>query len=103
MTPHYEALCEAYSETLVIFYTDWMLGRPLAECIEYASNPEKSGIDMPLPVPANSSTIKTWEFSRNGVAIRMGYQYTSEIRIVGHSGLTVTGLVEGLDGRYPGL
>jgi hypothetical protein len=76
-------LATAYTETLQCFFLDWMNGASLAQCIRDASNTNL--VDCPLPVPEITT------FTISGVCFTN--TYPSKIYVVGHSGLTVTGLV----------
>jgi hypothetical protein len=60
-----------------------MNGASLAQCIRDASNTNL--VDSPLPVPEITT------FTISGVCFTN--TYPSKIYVVGHSGLTVTGLV----------
>jgi hypothetical protein len=71
-------LAEAYTETLNVFYQEWMNGLPLAECIKDASNPALH--NCPFPVPGNELVKDI-----NGNPFK---GETSKIYISGHTGLT---------------
>ena len=86
----------AYTGTLQWFFMDWMNGRSLAQCIRNASATNLA--PCAFPIPGNIM-----------VPVRAGYQTatinngtnTSLIYVVGHSGLTVTGLAPGDDNQFP--
>jgi hypothetical protein len=81
----------AYTETLQYFYLDWMNGTPLAQCIADASN--TNIVACPLPVPQ----VKTFLFENRVIETNT---FPSEIYVVGHSGLTVSGLRSDYDNLY---
>lgn len=78
-----------YTETLQAFYTFWMNGVPLAQCIRLTSDKKTYG--CPLPVPGNEVV------TQNQVKTT---QLTSPVYVVGHSGLTVSGINSGFDNQY---
>ncbi len=80
---------KAYTETLRAFYVLWMSGHPLASCIDFAS--EYTFLDNPFPVRGNEM------IEVNGLR---GKRNTCDIYVVGHSGLTVSGLNQSWDKRY---
>ena len=77
----------AYTQTLQKFYSDWMRGIPLAQCIANASTPAAN--IAPFPVPKNK-VVTIW-----GTGLWGPYRYTytnvltSDIYVIGHSGLAV--------------
>jgi hypothetical protein len=85
-----EIVATAYTETLQQFYLDWMNGSSLNQCIRNASNTNL--VECPFPVPGNTN------FWVNGT--RFNLKYLSKIYVVGHSGLTVTGLISGEDNKF---
>jgi hypothetical protein len=95
-TTPYTKAAEAYTDTLSLFFVEWMTGSTLAQCITDASNRDLSPCAFPV-------------LKNVGVTIRTldGYHFTfrnlkvSPICVIGHSGLTVTGLKEEFDGFYP--
>ncbi len=89
------AFAKGYTQTLNNFYTDWMSGRTLRECLDNASKSAPN--TCPLPVPANKNVTMTL----GGVEYIVTGVITSKIYVVGHSGLTRGSLVVDEDGRYP--
>jgi hypothetical protein len=85
-----EVVATAYTETLQQFFLDWMNGASLAQCIRNASNTNL--IECPLPVPGITN------FTVNGTSFSL--KYPSKIYVVGHSGLTVTGLITADDNKF---
>jgi hypothetical protein len=80
----------AYTETLQYFYLDWMNGTPLAQCIADASN--TNVVECPFTVPDYKTyKIGSYTFTNN---------LPSKIFVVGHSGLTITGLRSDYDNLY---
>ncbi len=83
-------IAKGYTQTLANFYSMWMNGRPLKECLDVASV-SASG-RTPLAVPEN----------KNVTVFGTGYSYsytnisTSKIYIVGFQGLTVNGVNTGV-------
>ncbi len=80
-------IATAYTATLQVFYSYWMGGASLKECIDNVSFLSLYGM-APFPVPNN----------KNVVIYGSGYDYhltnilTSRIYVVGHPGLTVGGV-----------
>jgi hypothetical protein len=89
----YAGMAEEYTKTLLVFYTRWMLGRPLAECISEASNVAQN--ICPLPVPGNE-----WILLLAGGQTRLHENITANIWVVGRSGLTVKGHNPAFDNQY---
>jgi hypothetical protein len=82
----------AYTETLQYFFLDWMNGVSLAQCIRDASNTNL--VECPFTVPeVKLFTINGAMFTNN---------LPSKIYVVGHSGLTVTGLISQDDNQFVG-
>jgi hypothetical protein len=77
-------VAKAFTKTLQYFYTDWMTGVPLAQCIDHASLPLNDTV--PFPVPQNKFTLINFS---NGDYYTDTNVMTSRIYIVGHPGLTV--------------
>ncbi|MGP8200376.1 MAG: hypothetical protein ACLQU4_12845 [Limisphaerales bacterium] len=93
-------LASAWTETLADFYGLWNQVVPLAQCIAAASTPAANMI--PLPVPQNKnvtihgqnpSTLQNYSYTYTNIL-------TSPIYVVGHSGLTRSGVNTSLDGYY---
>ena len=73
-----------------MFYLDWMNGASLAQCIANAS--DTNLVACPLPVPQVSRyVVNGYSFTNN---------WPSKIYVVGHSGLTVSGLSPQDDNKY---
>ena len=85
-----EHVAVSYTETLQLFYFDWMNGASVYECIKEAS--DRTRVNCPLPVPENTNG-----FVDNRL-IRIVYK--SKIYVVGHSGLTISGLKPQFDNQY---
>ncbi len=86
----------AYTATLCGFYLAWMNGATLYQCINLASDP--TAVPYPLPVPSiKRFTIGPPFANPSFIVIN---SYPSPIYIVGHSGLTRSGLVRDQDGHY---
>jgi hypothetical protein len=83
-------LAVAYTETLQRFYLDWMNGASLFQCIIDVTN--NVNVDCPLPVYA----VKTIVI----VNVTINNKYPSRIYVIGHSGLTVSGLNSGDDHKF---
>lgn len=79
----------ASTEALDAFYVAWMSGQPLANCILSAS--DKTLLDCPFPLVGNEA------YTVNGIPYS---SKTSKIYVVGHSGLTITGLNPSFDNLY---
>lgn len=75
---------QAYTETLLAFYTQWMCGHSVLQCVGYASDPTK--VIVPFPVPKNQNYIFTTIGGQHSITS------TSRLIIVGHPGLTINGL-----------
>ncbi|MEI8079288.1 MAG: hypothetical protein WCH61_06640 [bacterium] len=89
-------IAKAYTQTLQMFYSYWMSGKSLKECIDYVSSASLYGM-APFPVP---------EFKKVPI-YGPGYDYmltnvlTSKIVVIGHSGLTWNGRRPDKDGYFP--
>jgi len=85
----------AYAATLQWFFMDWMNGASLAECIKDASN--TNVVPCAFPVPSNQKFIG----NMNGQRFRVNNTTnTSLIYVVGHSGLTISGLKTQDDNQF---
>lgn len=82
-----EGQANGYTDTLTLFYLDWMNGCSVAQCIKNASNPSLTAV--PFGVPSNKTVTFT---TSHGTYVVHNDGLTSRIFVVGHSGLTVTGL-----------
>jgi hypothetical protein len=92
----------AYAQTLNDFYEQWMLNRPLAQCIALASIPNIPN-RAPFPVRQIGKTVYltgTSVFDGTGYAFVETNIETSKIYVVGHSGLTRASVVTNLDYQY---
>jgi hypothetical protein len=87
------AVAKAYTQTLLFFYTDWMTGTPLKECIDHASL-SLTGT-APFPVPENKNCLIILEGGTTYYATNIG---TSQIFIIGRPGLTVHRVEPRVDG-----
>jgi hypothetical protein len=83
------------------FYYDWIYGATLAQCLNHAVSPNDG--NCPLSVPYYQGKIITvfgvgpWGTYRHEELV----PWTSDICVVGHSGLTRHGVQEKMDGFYP--
>lgn len=73
----------AYAQTLANFYTDWMNGTPLVDCI-YNGTKSSYGT-VPLPVPENTQMLVTG----NGYRYNFTNVMTGKIYLIGFPGLEV--------------
>jgi hypothetical protein len=89
-----KAVASAYADTLQLFYEDWMNGVSLANCIRDATN--TAVVYCPLPLPGR----ERFTVVASGVQYNVYTTNTSPIYVVGHSGLTITGLREQDDNQF---
>jgi len=83
-------ISKAYTQTLNNFYTLWMRGSTLAECIDNSSLSLYG--TAPLPVPQNKNVLVYGDgFNYIGTNLLV-----APIYVIGHSGLTV----KSIDSRY---
>jgi hypothetical protein len=90
----------AYTTTLDAFYFNWMWGTALAQCINIATNQVRNG--AAFFAPCN----KTMHYSGENPYTDDIYDFTisncitSPIYVVGHSGLTRTGVDPNFENKY---
>ena len=91
-------IAAAYATTLNRFYDDWMRQIPLAQCIANASRINISN-HAPFPVPQVGKNVTISGASRfgNNYSYTITNVETSKIYIIGHPGLTRSGLNKGVD------
>jgi hypothetical protein len=97
------ALQSAYSATLQFFFSEWMNGKPLIECIMDASKP---GPYVPCPLPSwgvNHITIGP-PFASTSFEVNFNDpRFVGKLWIYGHPGLTRNGLKPEIDYSVPGI
>jgi hypothetical protein len=83
------ANAKEYGKTLNAYFLDWMNTKTVAECIDNAANSALH--KFPLADPQNKSVTietQTWQLS------------TTQIYVLGHSGLKVNGWNQSYDEAY---
>src|SRR5436190_18841158 len=86
------ALAQEYTKTLLGFYEEWMIGTPLADCIGLVSKPGVV-VKCPFMVPENNNRSFSISYPGGAIVLLGGKEFTtSNIYVVGHPGLTVSGL-----------
>lgn len=91
------AAASAYTATLQRFYLDWMNGASLYQCINDTS--DTNVVACPLPVPSVTRITVGQPFTSS--PFTWTNRWPSKIYVVGHSGLTRSGLLRDDDGKYP--
>jgi hypothetical protein len=99
-TEESENVAFSYTETLDEMYELWMGGLPLAQCLDAVSSRSSGLAAFPVPVAGN---LPYQIYSDDGISGPYNYTIpasniiTSPIYIIGHSGLTRTGVNTGID------
>jgi hypothetical protein len=87
-------IAQAYTRTLMDFYMDWMLKKPLAVCITNATKLSRDHV--PFPVPG----YEAFEVTISGQPYVFPKVGTSKICVEGSSGLKINGHDPAWDGYY---
>jgi len=77
-----EASCNDYGDMLNVFFANWMVKRPLDQCIGVASS---KSLHLPLPVPGNEVVTLSDGTVWDGTV--WPKRSTSKLYIIGYTGL----------------